>query len=114
MGDQDPQSGRAKKKAPALPDERSWLVTSLQCFYLCEDKRPLETMLNEKRRAGNNTEFNSALDTEKQRRACLCTRQVVEISHKDRRKWTGSTERGGGIHDKIRRSVVDLMDRYVL
>lgn len=43
-----------------------------------------------------------------------CTRQTVEISHKDRHKWTGSTERGGGIHDKIRRSVVDLMDRFVL
>jgi hypothetical protein len=28
-------------------------------------------MLNEKKRVGNNTKFNSAIDTEKQRRALL-------------------------------------------
>ena len=73
-------------------------------------------MLNEKKKSelDSSTEFNSALDTEKQRRACLYARPIVEISHKDCRKWTGSTERGGGIHDKIRRSVVDLMDSCAL
>jgi hypothetical protein len=69
--DQDPQSRRAKKNAPALSDERTWLVISLQSFYICKDKRPLETMLNEKKRAGNSIKFNSVIDTEKQRRALL-------------------------------------------
>ena len=63
--------GGSKKKAPALSDERTWLVTSLQSFYICEDKRPLETMLNKKKRAGNSTEFNSAIDTEKTKTSLL-------------------------------------------
>ena len=51
---------------------------------------------------------------QKRKTGCLCTRQIVEISNKDGYKLTGSTERGGGIHDQIRRSFVDLIDRYVL
>ena|SRR2546423_7791560 len=52
--------------------------------------------------------------SQERKTGCLCTRQIVEISNKDGHNLTGSTERGEGIHDKIRRSFVDLIHRGVL